>query len=61
MMSEWKALLQVREKIDPKNKVHQREHGCLLVELRLPAFIFCMWEKFMKVVHDKKPNNVKEI
>ena len=37
------------EKID----MHRRERGCLVMKLRLPVFIFCAEQRFVKVVYEK--------
>ena len=41
-------------------EAHLREHVYLLVELRFPAFIFCMGQRLIKIVHKKKINNVEK-
>ena len=41
-------------------EAHLREHVYLLVELRFPAFNFCMGQRLIKVVHKKKINNVEK-
>ena len=38
-----------------------REHGYLLVELRFPTFIFFMGQRLIKVVYEKKLNNLVKI
>ena len=40
-------------------KVHQRERGYLLVELRFSAFIFYMGLRYVKVVYEKISNNMR--
>ena len=40
-------------------KVHERERGYLLVELRFPAFIFYMRLRYVKVVYEKISNNMR--
>ena len=35
-------------------KVHLRKLGCLLVELRFPAFSFCIRQRSVKLVYEKK-------
>ena len=41
-------------------EAHLREHVYLLVELRFPAFVFCMGQRLIKVVHKKKINDVEK-
>ena len=45
LMSEW----QVSEK-----------HESLVVELGFLAFMFCMWQRFIKVKYEQKLNNTKK-
>ena len=49
----------MKVKIDGKYKVHERERGYLLVELRFPAFIFFMRLRYVKVVYEKISNNMR--
>lgn len=67
LIKEWKMLdklqrkfLQVIAKIDWKHRptTRQREHGCLVVELRFPAIVILHGVKFHKSSYDKKLNNL---
>ena len=35
-------------------EVHLTEHGCFLGELRFPAFTFCMGQRLIKVMYERK-------
>ena len=61
LMSEWRDL-QVIDKVDlKKTGCNLREEGYLVVELRFAIFMFCVGQRFIKVIYEKKVNNIETI
>ena len=60
LMTEWKVHQGIA-KYDKKHRGASKGTWCLLVKLRFPAFIFCMGKRLIKVVYERKINNVKKI
>lgn len=59
LMSEWKDI-QVREKVDVENKVPPKRKRVPVRRIEIP-YIFCMGQKFIKVMYEKKLSNIKKI
>ena len=47
------------DKPDMKNRIPRKGKGCQVVELRLVLFIFCMEQRSMEVIHEKKIKHMK--
>lgn len=37
------------------------KHGCMVLEMRFPTYIFCLVQKLIKPMNERKSNNVKNI